>query len=743
VKRSNFFILLVLLLPAWPRIARADAPPLSAAHAELDNSKKCARCHEAWEGVEDRKCLSCHRDIRDRVAAGKGYHAKLRKKCQKCHHEHRGRKYDIISIPTSFNHDLTGYKLEGKHGKVRCTACHTRKRPGSKRGTTTYLFPKTPNCASCHPDVHGFTKAGLGRSCERCHNAFAWRTLNARPDFDHTRLTRYALKGEHVTVRCGKCHRDRRKFSGVKSADCNACHNDVHRGSFAAFRCKDCHEETGFTKVRFPAHDRLSFRLLGSHARVRCLSCHVKQQWTGIPSDCAGCHKEADPHRNQFGNRPCARCHQSGSWDRLTFNHDKQSSFRLLGKHKAVPCRSCHPALGKSLKFKPISGECATCHAKDDRHNGQFADKPCSNCHKPTGWLDIVFDHSVTRFPLKGRHAETACDKCHPGGDTAVKQPMDCVACHVDTHLGQFGRVDCKACHGFSSFQIDDFDHGRARWQLTGKHRDLDCKACHQGGRFRPIDHTCADCHRDFHEGQFGAKPCDACHGTQRWNDVSALFVHERDSAFPLSGVHQQLECEKCHFTNRFKPLDKRCDGCHLDVHQGEKGPDCADCHGEIDWTVNSAIAHDFGRYRLEGVHDVLPCERCHLDQRRLGGLGEECVTCHRDPHFSSFGPFCTDCHGQREWLPATFRHWRTGYRLTGEHRFVPCKACHLNGIYGGLPTACEFCHLNQWMRSNQQPGLCNHGLRHWGPANCENCHTTRGWERLRPGILRPEECGP
>lgn len=723
-----------------PAAARADAPPLSKAHSGLDNSKKCVRCHEVWEGVEDRKCLSCHRDIRGRISKGKGYHAKVRKACQKCHREHRGRGGRLIKIPSSFDHDLTGYKLEGKHKRVRCKECHTRKRPASRTGTTTYLFPKTPRCSDCHPDIHRFTKAGIGRNCQRCHNAFSWRTLNARLDFDHTRLTSYPLKGQHATVRCNKCHRDRRRFAPVAHKKCDDCHKDVHRGVFGSIRCHECHDESSFGRVRF-RHDRVGFPLRLAHQRVRCLQCHTKSQWAGIPKDCKGCHEDEDPHGTQFGQRACARCHLSGSWTRLSFNHDKQSTFRLLGKHKAVPCRRCHPPQGKSLKFKGLSGECLTCHAEDDRHRGQFGDKPCSNCHRPTGWLDIVFDHTVTRFPLLGLHAETMCDKCHPGGNTEVKQPMVCRACHADIHAGQFGRVDCSGCHGFSSFQVDDFDHARARWRITGKHTKLDCKACHQGGRFKPIDHACADCHRDFHEGQFGKRPCERCHVTERWDDVSASFTHDRDSVFPLRDAHKRLECEKCHFTNRFKPLDVRCDGCHVDVHRGDRGPDCADCHSEVDWQVNTAIAHDFGRFRLEGAHDVLPCDRCHTAERKLGGTGVECIHCHRDPHFSAFGAWCADCHDQQEWLPARFRHWNTGYRLTGEHRFVPCKACHLNNIYGGLPTSCEFCHLNQWMRSNLRAGLCNHAARQWGPGNCDNCHTTRGWERLRPGILVPQEC--
>jgi len=740
VKPTKTAVLLLLGVVFSARTASADAPPLSQAHADLDNSKKCVRCHEVWEGVEDKKCLSCHREIRDRINASKGYHAKQRKKCQDCHHEHKGRRGQLIVIPGSFNHDSTGYPLEGRHDRVKCKECHTQKRPDSKTGTTTYLFQRTPTCDKCHPDVHGFTKAGLGQRCDRCHNPSSWRTINTKVDFDHTRLTDYPLEGKHIPVKCGKCHKDRRKFTPVKHGDCNACHSDVHKGAFNDLRCRDCHSEDGFDVVKYK-HNKSAFRLNGSHVRVKCLSCHKKNVWTGIPHDCEPCHSDRDPHGDQFPNRPCSKCHGNGSWTKLVFNHDKQSTFRLLGKHKTTPCGDCHPQQGKSLKFKDIDSTCSSCHKKDDPHEGQFDDKDCINCHKPNSWTDIIFDHTVTRFPLLGKHSDTMCDKCHPGGDTGAKQPMICAACHFDIHTGQFGKRDCVACHKYSSFQVDDYDHRRAAFPLEGKHRQLECKACHEGGRFRPIDNACADCHRDFHEGQFGKKPCEDCHTAKQWDNTADNFQHERDSIFPLRGTHRLLECEKCHFNNRFKPLDVRCEGCHIDIHKGDLGPDCGDCHNEVDWRVNAGIAHDFGRYRLEGAHDTLPCERCHPSQRKLGGLGAECVACHRDPHFSSFGPNCTDCHGQKEWIPTTFRHYDTSYRLTGEHRFVACQACHLNNIYGGLPTACEFCHLNQWMRVNQRPGLCNHANRHWGPGNCENCHTTRGWDRLRPGIAVPEDC--
>ena len=717
----------VLLVPAR---ARADAPPLSAAHKSLDTSSKCSKCHKVWEGVEDGKCLSCHAEIKKRVKAGKGYHANVRKKCQSCHREHRGRKKSLIKIPSSFNHRLTGWRLQGKHTRAKCKECHVKKRPKSRIGTTTYLFNSTPVCSDCHQDVHGFVKSGLGKRCDRCHNVFGFTVLNAKPDFNHNKLTDFALRGEHTVVPCRKCHSDRRKFAPIKHRSCNSCHRDPHSGVFSDFSCKDCHQEKTFKRLVFD-HKVTGYKLVSTHSRTPCVSCHAKERWQSLPTACKSCHADDDPHRKQFGGADCAKCHAPSKWDEEIFNHSRGTKFGLVGKHRRIACSRCHPAFGKSLRFKPIDSDCVKCHERDDPHDAKFGERPCSNCHNPTGWANIRFDHSVTRFSLEGKHSETSCDKCHPGGDTKSKQPLACGKCHVDIHRGQFEGKPCGDCHGFGGFTIEDFDHSTARFPRDGRHVEVECTACHQGGRFRPIDHRCADCHRDFHEGQFKDKPdCNTCHTTRWWGDVSERFDHERDTRFKRAGRHSALPCAKCHFQNRYRPIEEKCHGCHIDVHQGDKGPDCEDCHDDLDWQVNTGIAHDFGAYKLAGVHDTLACRRCHVDvKRKLGGLAVECVGCHRDPHFSAFGPMCIDCHTQRDWLPSRFRHFRTGYRLTGRHRFVPCRECHKGAVYGGLPTNCEFCHVEDAARA---AALCPPHNAAFFFAACESCHSTRGFAPAR-----------
>ena len=40
--------------------------------------------------------------------------------------------------------------------------------------------------------------------------------------------------------------------------------------------------------------------------------------------------------------------------------------------------------------------------------------------------------------------------------------------------------------------------------------------------------------------------------------------------------------------------------------------------------------------------------------------------------------------------------HDRTNFPLTGKHRTLACRECHINLVFEGTPTDCEVCH---WMR--------------------------------------------
>ena len=706
------------------------AKPLSRPHAHLDRSDECNSCHVAFGGVPVEKCRDCHRDIDERIKRGKGYHGlKVRSKaCFSCHREHLGRGHQITPLDRrSFDHEGAGWPLSGGHVGVPCRECHTAKRKRTNRDS--YLGASS-RCVDCHGEYHGAgQKADLAR-CDRCHNTYDWKQLNANLRFNHERETRFPRTGRHLKAPCETCHLGKKRFAPIKVAGCVTCHQDPHpAGVFRRRICEDCHVTSSFENTSIFEHGSTGWALRGKHRKNKCADCHDWKRWKPRSRDCSGCHK--DPHRGQFRGTTCSRCHQEQGFDRLKFNHNSMSRFALRGKHRRVACERCHPG----GKYKPIERECRGCHSDRSPHADTFGETPCGNCHSPVSWLETRFDHGVTGFPLGGRHAEQPCFRCHPKGtETEDDTRQECVFCHRDLHGDQFEGANCDRCHkGYERWTIEFSDHTVSRFELGGKHLDVGCRGCHKEGHFRPIDTACGNCHQNFHEGQL-SKACTECHSPHGWPLVD--FDHDSGSAYALVGEHRALDCAKCHVRNDYKGLPQDCEGCHIDVHGGTRGAQCDRCHTERDWQGNSGQDHDFGAFRLEGVHDTLPCERCHGPDRRreLAGTGPECVRCHRDPHFGGLGPLCHDCHTQDYFLPSTFLHHETGFRLSGAHRFVECRECHPRRVFGGLPKNCDFCHTDTFRST--RGGACDHTVEcPGGLVTCQNCHTTRGFAPARPGV--------
>jgi len=747
--RAAAHALCAVALAVWAALvcasaAWADAPPLSAPHAHLDNPASCEQCHVAFGGVPVEKCVGCHRDIGQRISQGKGFHGRTAAQvaCNTCHHEHLGRDHAIVPLDKrTFDHAQTGWPLEGGHIGPACRDCHKGQRPETGRDS---FLGTSPQCKTCHADYHG---RPMGRvpldECERCHVTSDWRKRLPNLRFDHEKDTRYPRTGKHEAVACEKCHADLKRFAPIEVNGCETCHSDPHpAGVFKGLRCADCHVSTGFERVSgFDHAGKVGWPLRGKHATETCNSCHDWQSWRPRSSECASCHK--DNHRGQFGATSCGRCHTETSFeDRSKFNHNTMSRFPLQGRHKRVECASCHP----QGRYKPVDTACASCHAQESPHGDTFKGAPCEGCHSPEAWSQTRFDHGVTGFPLLARHAEQPCFRCHPNGTETDDdtQPV-CASCHANVHGPQFGDTTCDACHtGFEHFKIrPEFDHARARFALAGRHAQVECAGCHKGGHYKPIDTACANCHQNFHVGQF-SRPCDECHQPKGWGRVEG-FDHARQTQWPLFGKHVEVQCNKCHIDNEYR-LPTNCGDCHVDAHGGRRGPECAQCHSTEDWRGNAAQNHDFGPFRLEGAHDRVPCETCHGPDRRkqLAGTGPECASCHRDPHFGSLGPSCHDCHGQEAFLPARFLHNETGFRLSGAHRFVECRECHPGRVFGGLPNDCAFCHTDTFnkTRAPNHPQCCPGGL-----TSCEDCHTTRSFLPARPGAVcgdaRVPACAP
>ncbi len=150
-----------------------DAPgPLSPVHVDSPGLLACMKCHNEDFEVVPAKCLSCHREIAERVAAGRGFHRDKGEDCAACHVDHQGEDAPLIDwAPSEFDHEETGAELVGRHAEIRdCRACHRPDNTIPRDKTRSYLFAQS-GCLACHASPH----PGRQEHCLACHTAGSWR----------------------------------------------------------------------------------------------------------------------------------------------------------------------------------------------------------------------------------------------------------------------------------------------------------------------------------------------------------------------------------------------------------------------------------------------------------------------------------------------------------------------------------------------------------------------------------------
>ena len=412
---------------------------LTGKHSQAD----CNKCHKSEfitdSDLKKRKntylglnkyCFSCHKDVHQKT---------LGDDCSKCHNT------EAFKPAVKFDHSTASYKLTGAHQQVECIGCHkVENRDGKKY--QAFKGISFQNCNSCHKDVHN---GSFGANCASCHQTTSFHQIN-KSAFDHNK-TNFPLIGKHKTVSCNNCHKNPTGYK-MKFNLCTDCHLDYHKAQFVVNEktqnCSDCHTEFGFRPSSFSLemHNKTQFQINGAHLATPCESCHYQQKnwiFKGIGIACIGCHENI--HKNElkvefFPENKCNFCHQTESWNTITFDH-KKTDFPLLGKHSSLPCGSCHRKSENEVTkiiFSSVKKECESCHK--DIHFGQFqveGTSDCSRCHEFENWKPEKFDHNKTKFKLDGAHKNIACAKCHPqievNGNTFIKfklEDFSCAACH-------------------------------------------------------------------------------------------------------------------------------------------------------------------------------------------------------------------------------------------------------------------------------------------------------------------------
>ncbi len=541
-------------------------------------------------------------------------------------------------------------------------------------------------------------------------------------------------------TQCLRCHAQGDKSAAAMDQRCLACHGEIAalkaaRRSFHAAQtktCAKCHPDHGgrnFQMIEWPGgaperfdHVDAGWELQGKHAQTKCRDCHqpknqksalaVKIQrkdraasWLGLERACASCH--ADPHRNQLG-ADCLKCHNQTEWKPAAgFDHAK-TTYPLTGAHAKVECMKCHArppydrkdANGKPLaQWKPLPhAECTSCHK--DPHAGRFG-AACTKCHSTDGFHQIKasgFNHDLTKYPLRGRHAGVACASCHDEKKAFGPKPKfaRCTDCHTDAHGGLATLAgqpaDCAACHDLKGFDQTTYtaaQHQKSPYPLDGAHARAACEKCHAKaaagstaaatlGRarvaLRPAKGACVDCHTDPHQNRFAQsipapngrtitpKACRDCHSMVRFSPSTYDEIAHRTCVFPLTGAHRATPCQACH----------------------------AELRAPVSRGTLKADAASMRTLRFEGKYRL-------------------CVDCHTSPHGKQFDGrkdkgACDGCHGVDAFAPATrFVHNRdSAYKLDGAHAKAACASCHApqpgpDGrpmvIYKPLSSKCEDCH--------------------------------------------------
>jgi hypothetical protein len=659
--------------------------PLHGAHKTV----QCAKCHfdpPKYTDLRFGACTDCHKDP---------HSGRLGPRCEDCHDDTRWK-------PVTFTHTNAkhpGLSLANGHADVPCRACHDQ-------GNLT-APSKGSECVSCHRPVH---KAPFGRACANCHASIQWLGLARAVGLNAHVRTDYPLTGKHVEVPCAKCHRPERpadaRYRKLAFGRCTDCHQDQHRGEFAATDhgdCRPCHTTSGYRPTLFGGD---------AHATTK---------------------------------------------------------FPLIGKHLASPCSSCHTNPRPRLDLHLTKQACADCHANPhgDQFAKEMAKGGCANCHDPRGWDLPKIDHSI--WPLTGAHATAQCDSCHHPtaedrkaghGPSYRGIPRNCTGCHDDAHLGQFRLsqpvLECDKCHSTKVFKIPNFDHAAlAGWALTGAHEKTQCAECHPTAsvtgangaerptvRWRGPQTDCKFCHASPHERRSGA------HATLPRRRPSALLAALVPAPSASAAPAPPPAAPPATPTTPARAPPSASASANPSADASANAPSsagdgfteavpCSACHSTTAWKTKDTTGsgevkfdHSTTGFPLTGQHIHEPCVACHNSSRTVS---RQCVSCHEDFHRGRLSQSCDTCH-----VPAGWRvtrpldiHRRTRFPLTGMHVLADCTQCHLRASeqkFTDAPIECYGCHEQDYRRPGIFPVHVGTATSPALPRDCSTCHRAVAW---------------
>jgi len=296
----------------------------------------------------------------------------------------------------------------------------------------------------------------------------------------------------------------------------------------------------------------------------------------------------------------------------------------------------------------PLSGECAACHADQER----LEETAASAEEAQSSYIEASLTEST--------HGRLGCVTCHQG--TPDTEDIDAAHTGLVDDASVYFQEDCLLCHRELPDEYADDNLLAPHDQVVdGSAEDLTCGDCHGsvGHGYDPVTgeviismEACIDCH----EERSLPVECNVCHTEMAaWSpDTDCALCHldpqveslEDTNLLAYAHAQEGLECLDCH--NDLEALGQVHEGAVPGAPVTELRVEmqfCFDCHVANEHTSYEQVIGRTTDYTV-GVITVNPHDPhpgLESDQDDLGPY--ECNACHKTHTGSPLINYCRECH--------------------------------------------------------------------------------------------------
>ena len=195
----------------------------------------------------------------------------LKYDCKACH---TPGSWSYSANNNLFDHEKTGFALEGRHEDAACKSCHSN----------LVFEDATPSYVACHTDVHSMS---VGNDCARCHSPDNWLVDNI-PELHEA--NGFPLLGAHRFMACTDCHQSETNLRWERIGnECSICHLDDYAGTQTPN-----HAQQGFSTNCTECHDPFApewkYAVFFGHNKADSFPIASGNHGPGVWTECTDCH---------------------------------------------------------------------------------------------------------------------------------------------------------------------------------------------------------------------------------------------------------------------------------------------------------------------------------------------------------------------------------------------------------------------------------------------------------------------